>query len=123
MKKLIYLIVLAVFLSFLTGCGTLSSIDKKMSYVQWAKIAVSDSLSVKGQIVNLNDSVIIISVNGAVVEYNQKDILGYQKYMAPDPDLVQRDIARNSKTTAGNTGFFVFVTMVGFIASLILVLQ
>ena len=119
MKYIYSLGFITLFLSVLSGCGTLESLNGRETYVQYATVNVTDSLTVSGQIVNINDSLIAISVDGATVEYNQKKIIGYKKYKAPNPDLMQRDIVKNTKKTASNTGFFVGLIIISVVVSII----
>jgi hypothetical protein len=113
---------ITLFLSVLSGCGTLESLSSRETYVQYATVNVTNSLTVSGQLVNINDSLIAISVDGAIVVYNKENILFYEKYQAPNPDLMQRDIVKNTQKSASNTGFFVGLTIISFVVAIILVL-
>ena len=120
MKRISYLGLIILFMSILSGCGTIKSLNRTETYVQYATINVTDSLTVNGQIININDSIIAISVGGAVVKYNNNNIIGYQKYMAPNSDLMQRDIVKNTKKAASNTDFFVGLTIINFVIFLLI---
>jgi hypothetical protein len=113
---------ITLFLSVLSGCGTLESLNSRETYVQYATVNVTNSLTVSGQLVNINDSLIAISVDGAIVVYNKENIIFYEKYQAPNPDLMQRDIVKNTQKSASNTGFFVGLTIISFVVAIILVL-
>jgi hypothetical protein len=113
---------ITLFLSVLSGCGTLESLKSRETYVQYATVNVTNSLTVSGQLVNINDSLIAISVDGAIVVYNKENIIFYEKYQAPNPDLMQRDIVKNTQKSASNTGFFVGLTIISFVVAIILVL-
>lgn len=122
MKYIYSLGFITLFLSVLSGCGTLESLNSRETYVQYATVNVTNSLTVSGQLVNINDSLIAISVDGAIVVYNKENIIFYEKYQAPNPDLMQRDIVKNTQKSASNTGFFVGLTIISFVVAIILVL-
>jgi uncharacterized protein YceK len=114
-----YFVLAGLIIIGISGCGTMASISSTKDYVQYASISVTDSLNVSGRLLNNNDLSITISVDGAIMEYIHRDIIGYQKYMSANPELMQRDILKNTQKTANNTGFFVGLTIISFAFALI----
>lgn len=112
------LILLLIF--SISGCGTMTSIESTDSYVQYATVTVSPSIEVSGRLINVNEAIVAIVVDGAFIKYQRDSIIDYQVYMAPNPDLMQQDVVLNSKTTASNTGFFVVMTVISIVATLLL---
>lgn len=122
MKAKCHLGFILLFLISLSGCGTHDSLIKKENYVQYATVNVSPVIKVSGRLLNITDSLIAISVDGANVEYNHNDIIDYTTYMAPNPNFMQADIVKNSRATASNTGFFVGMVVIGIMVGAILML-
>lgn len=116
------LVVITLVLVILTGCGTTDSLDRIQTYVPYATVFVNEDLTVNGQLVNINDSIVTIIVDGATVEYQMDEINGIKKYTGPDSSLIEKDILKNSNKAASNTGFFVTLTSVGIVASFLMLL-
>ena len=96
----------------LSSCGTASSLTEKETYVHYASVQINDTIQVSGQLINLNDSTIAISLAGAYAEYPLSNIKSYECYTAPNPGLMQRDIVRNTAKSTSHSGFFVAVTAI-----------
>lgn len=108
-------------LLLLSSCGTATSLTEKNTYVHYASVQLNDSVNVSGQLINLNDSIIAISVAGAYAEYPIQSIKSYDCYTAPNPDLMQRDIVRNTSKSTSHTGFFVAITVISLAVTAMLV--
>jgi len=106
MKKFLLPIILLI----LYGCGTTQSLQE-VNYVPYAEVTVSSSLTVQGLLINETDSTVSISADGAYVTYNLEDIVRYKKVMRPDQIEMQQDIVNNTNAAAGNTAFFVVLTL------------
>ena len=116
--KIIILIVAAFILS---SCGTQKSLTE-VEYIQYGIVDVSENLTVVGKLVAENDSIVEISVDGAIVSFNKTNIFNYSTELRPNPDAMLRDIVENTNTTANNTGFFVGLTVVSTAIVVILTL-
>ena len=116
MKHLLYISAVIVLLS---SCGTANSLETT-NYVPYAEVTVNDSLIVTGRLIDESDSTVTMSVEGSKVLYNLDNITQYERVMRPDPLLLQQDIVRNTKSTAGSTGFFVILTVISIGAFAIL---
>lgn len=103
----------------LQSCGSAPSLAAENTYVDFASVTVKQDLIVSGRLLQLDDERIVISVDGAIVEYAIADIVSYHRFQAPDPILMQQDLVKNSRIIADNTGFMVFITMLTIVASLI----
>lgn len=95
----------------LSACGTIDSLKDKSTYVSYARVQITETLAVEGRVLSMIDSTISIVVDGVPVQYHHSDIKGITIYKAPNPELVQQDIAQNMGITAGNIGFFVGLTI------------
>jgi len=109
-----FIIICLLFMS----CGTTLSLHT--DYVPYAIITVSDSLTVQGMLINETDTTVSISVDGANVVYNLDEITRYERVMKPNPQHMQEDIVKNTNATAGNTAFFVVLTVISIVAVVIL---
>lgn len=119
MKNYLPLFLIGLLAFILSSCGTTASLSDTETYVPYAKVQLDSTLQVTGRLVNLNDSIIALSVEGAYVEYRTSDVIFYDTYLAPDPVLMQRDVVRNTKDTAGNTGFLVTVTIISIFLAVV----
>jgi|SaaInlStandDraft_6_1057023.scaffolds.fasta_scaffold44472_2 hypothetical protein len=115
MKKLIFLILPLIMIS----CGTQKSLTET-EYVTYGVVEVSNDLTVTGKLVYVDDTVIEISVDGALKSYNKSEIISFEKVRRPDTDAMLKDIVKNTSSTAGNTGFFVALTVISIAAVIIL---
>jgi ABC-type uncharacterized transport system auxiliary subunit len=118
MRKLLFPIVLL--LLFLYGCGTTQSL-KESNYVPYAVVTVTSDLTVHGRLINTSDSTVSISVDGAIATYNLDEIIRYKRYMWPDQIQMQQDIVNNTNAAAGNSAFFVALTVISIVATAVLV--
>ena len=107
-----------LFTLFLLGCGTTSSLENN-NLVPYAKVDVSDSLTVTGRLLNDTDSSLTVAVNGVSIEYHKSYIKGYEKIMLPDESLMSENIVRNTSKTASNLAYFVILSIVSLIGVLI----
>jgi len=71
-------------------------------------------------LINETDTTVSISFDGANVVYNLDEITRYEKAMRPDLQLMQQDIVTNTSDAAGNTAFFVVLTVISIAAIVIL---
>lgn len=104
----------------LSSCGTMDSLEKQSTFVDFAIIQVNSELKVEGQILSETDSTLVIAVNGSTITYRKQDIISISKYKAPSPYLMQKDQTKNSKRAADNTGFFVGLFIITAALTLIL---
>ena len=105
----------------LSSCGTATSITNRSNYVHYALVHINDSIEVSGQLINLNDSSITISVDGAHAEYPLQDLMSYEFYAAPNPELMQRDLVINTAKSTSHSGFFVALTVISLAITAMLV--
>ena len=115
MKKLTFLL-LAV---FMISCGTQKSLSVS-EYITYGVITVSTDLTVTGKLVYENDSIVEISIDGALKSYNKSKIINFQKITKPDPDSMLKDIVKNTSKTTSNTGFFVTLSVIAIAAIIVL---
>lgn len=118
MRKLLFPIVLLSLLLY--SCGTTQSLNET-NYVPYALVTVTSSLTVQGLLINETDSTVSISVAGANVTYDLDEIIRYEKVMKPDQIQMQQDIVNNTNAAAGNTAFFVVLTVISIVAAAVLV--
>ncbi|WP_417590137.1 hypothetical protein [Owenweeksia hongkongensis] len=121
MKRLFSISVIGLLLLALSSCGTATSLTEKGTYLNYASIHINDSVHVAGQLINLNDSSIAISIDGAYAEYGVQDIKSYECYTAPNPDLMQRNLVRNTARSTSHSGFFVTLTAISLVVTAMLV--
>ena len=123
MKKKLYFTFIILSIIFFSSCGTISSIEAQSTYIQYATVKISPTVNVSGRLVKLNDSMIAITVDGVYVEYDSNNIIGYSLYKMADPDLMQINLLKNTKTIASNTGFFVGLTTISAIITVLILLS
>ncbi len=121
MKRFLPILLTGLALIMVSSCGTATSLTEKDTYVQFASVQLNDSLQVYGQLINLSDSTIAISVDGAYAEYSLQNIKSYDRYMAPNPELMQRDLVRNTARSTSHSGFFVTITAISLAVTAMLV--
>lgn len=116
MMKILFI---SLFTLSLVACGSISSLEKQ-NLVPYAKVNVSDSLSVTGRLLDENEISLTIAVDGVSQEYQKSSIMSYMKIMRPDERLMTENIVTNTSKIASNTAFFValaVVSLIGVIAA------
>ncbi|MBN2572114.1 MAG: hypothetical protein JXA68_08300 [Ignavibacteriales bacterium] len=88
---------------------------QKKNFVQHAIVTVSDSLKVTGKLLDENDSILSIAIDGVLKDYLKSEIKSYEIVMMPDERLMMEDINDNSRRTAIHTGFFFLTAIIGIV--------
>ncbi len=104
----------------IVGCGTTHSLNSA-NQISHAVITMKDGTVASGEIISEFDDTITISSDGNLQTYTKTSVGGIVRTQRPDLTAMQEETLRNSARAASNSGMLLGLTLLGFIASIIVI--